>query len=328
MNHRISIHNQAGIALTPQKKIDLFNFPFTLNMNIGCLYACNYCYLQGYPFSRHAEFGRETKVKIWLPEKLDQELTKYRDLPQHLKRVQVNPATEGLHPKVLKYIRENCNRDLVREMLEVFQRHWQVGNHWMVHFVTKSNSITNYVDLLSKMKHMVQVEITIITSDPIASRKLEPYAPSVNARLRAVETLSKVGIFVRIMAMPFITFSSTEEQTHQDMTTLKELCFDHGAIAFKNKGLNYFNAEDVHSGQARKVKSQENRYFEDLIIKSGEVVFSKNKKPRLKSVLMPREECRKNWAVGPSGDKLERRKELVTDYGYSTNNSIKWGNVL
>jgi len=99
----------------------------------------------------------------------------------------------------------------------------------------------------------------------------------VNARLRAVETLSKAGIFVRIMAMPFMTFSSTEEQTHQDMTTLKELCFDHGAIAFKNKGLNYFNAEDVRSGQARKVKSQENKYFDDLIIKSGEVVFSKNK---------------------------------------------------
>jgi len=327
MNHRISTQDQAGIALTPQKKIDLFNFPFTLNMNIGCLYACRYCYLQGYPFSRFAEFGQEVKVKLWIPEKLDQELIKYRDLPQHFKRVQVNPATEGLHPKVLKYTRDNCNRDLVRETLEVFQRHWNAGNHWMVHFVTKSNSVTDYVDLLAELRHMVQVEITIITANQQLSRQVEPYAPSVNVRLRAVETLSKAGIFVRIMAMPFMTTFSAEEQIHDDLAALKDHCFNRGAVAFKNKGLNYFDESDVQVGEAKHRKGQENKYFEDLIIKSGEPVLDKNGAPQTRRVLMPRQANWHNWAGRSWQDRMEARDQVVVDCGYGRMNEMNWGYI-
>lgn len=324
MNKSILIHGRAGIALTPQKKIDLFNFPFTLNMNIGCFYGCKYCYLQGYLFSKHAEFGRETKVKLWLPEKLDKELVKYRDLPQHLKRVQVNPATEGLHPKTVKYVQEHYNRDLFRETLEVFRRHWDSGNRWMVHLVTKSNSITNYVDLLADLRHMVQVEIAIITADQQLSRQVEPYAPSVHARLMAVEKLAKAGIFVRIMAMPFITFSSDEERVHQELVALKELAFNHGAVAFKNKGLNYFDEKDVQAGKARHVKGQKNKYFEDLIIKSGEPALDKRGKPRTRAVLMPKS---KIWATKHCRERLEKRPEVIVDCGYNILNNVRWGNI-
>jgi len=329
MNHTITAHNTPGIALTPQKNIDMFNFPFTLNMNIGCLYACKYCYLQQFLFSKHAVFGEETKVKLWLPEKLDIELGKYRELPQHLKRVQINPATEGLHPKVIKYVQEHYNRDIMTEMLEVFRRHWDAGNHWMVHLVTKSNSITNYIDLLTELKRMVQVEITIITADEKLSRQVEPFAPSVRARLRAVEKLAKAGIFVRIMAMPFMTREdkTNEEQVHQDLITLKDLTFNHGAVAFKNKGLNYFEEDDVLGGQARHVKAQENKYFEDLIIKSGEPLLKKNREPQTKLVLMPRIENKANWATQNWRDRLENRSETLVDFGYAQLNAIKWGNI-
>ena len=324
MNQSILKHDQAGVALTPQKKIDLFNFPFTLNMNIGCLYACKYCYLQQLPFSKHAEFGQEAKIKLWLPEKLDLELEKYRELPQHLKRVQVNPATEGLHPKVLKHTREKYNRDLVRETLELFRRHWDSGNRWMVHFVTKSNSITNYVDLLAELRHMVQMEMTIITADQQFSRQVEPLAPTVHARLMAVEKLAKAGIFVRVMAMPFMALSSDEERVHQELVALKELAFSNGAVAFKNKGLNYFDETGVRAGQARHVKGQKNKYFEDLIIKSGEPVLDKRGKPRTRTVLMPKS---KIWAIQHWRDRLEKRSEIVVDFGYSILNKVRWGNI-
>ena len=328
MNHRILMHNQTSNALTPQKKIDLFNFPFTLNMNIGCLYACRYCYLQKFPFSHHAEFGKEVKVKLWIPEKLDLELEKYRDLPQHLKRVQVNPATEGLHPKVLQYTRDHCNRDLVRETLQVFLRHWNAGNHWMVHFVTKSNSVTDYVDLLTELKHMVQVEITIITANQQLSRQVELYTPSVNARLRAVETLSKAGIFVRVMAMPFMTTFSVEEQIHDDLVILKELCFNRGAIAFKNKGLNYFDESDVQAGEAKHKKGQEDQYFADLIIRFGEPILDENGAEQRRSVLMPQQANWHNWAGKSWRDRMEARDEVVVNCGYGQLNEIEWGNIL
>ena len=94
-------HDKPGIALTPQKKIDSHNFPFTLNTIIGCHFGCRYCYLQGSPFRFHTKFPSEAKVKLWMADRLDKELTKYKHLPQHLKRVQVNVATEGYLPLVM-----------------------------------------------------------------------------------------------------------------------------------------------------------------------------------------------------------------------------------
>ena len=158
-----------GIALTPQKRSTCLISLHTKH-EYWLLVCRKYCYLQQFPFSKHAEFGQEAKIKLWLPEKLDLELEKYREFPQHLKRVQLNPATEGLHPKTMKYVHEHYNRDIMTETLEVFRRHWDSGNRWMVHFVTKSNSITNYVDLLAELRHMIQVEITIITADQRLSR--------------------------------------------------------------------------------------------------------------------------------------------------------------
>jgi DNA repair photolyase len=46
---RIIMHERRGNALTKQKMNDDYEFPFTLNPNIGCLFACNYCFLQQYP---------------------------------------------------------------------------------------------------------------------------------------------------------------------------------------------------------------------------------------------------------------------------------------
>ena len=288
MERTIYLHDKKGKALSPQKKIDMFNFPFTLNNNIGCLYACNYCYLQGYIFFKHAEFGKEVKVKTWIPDKLDKELERFKDLPQHLKRVQINPATEGFHPAVIKHVRDHCDRDLFRETIGVFRKHIDAGNRWMLHIVTKSNSITNYIELLEDIRQFVQVEITIITADKQLSRQVEPFAPSINARLKAVEKLANAGIFVRIMASPFMSTASDDEAIHQDLLALKELTFNSGAKAFKNKGLNYFNVSDVRAGQARQVREQKNKYFEDLVIKSGEPILRKNGKARIKTVLMPK----------------------------------------
>ena len=69
----IIFHTAKSKALTPQKKIDPHNLPFTLNTAIGCLFGCRYCYVQGYPFNMHAKFGEEVKVKLWIAEQLNWE---------------------------------------------------------------------------------------------------------------------------------------------------------------------------------------------------------------------------------------------------------------
>ena len=94
----------SGAVLRKQNRINTYNFPFTMNPTTGCLFGCRYCYLQTGPFNLHAEFGKEMIYRTDYITKLKKELAKHRDLPQHLKRVQIGPACEVYHPAVVKHI--------------------------------------------------------------------------------------------------------------------------------------------------------------------------------------------------------------------------------
>ncbi len=238
---KVILHSRVGKALNPQKNIGVNDFPFTLNTVIGCLFNCRYCYLQNAPFKFHTEFGKEIKIKTWISDKLDKELTKYIDLPQHLKRVQVNQASEGYLPQAINKVEKDLNRDLMKEVLDVFRKHWDNGNKWMVHLMTKSHLIINHIDALTNMKDQVQVEVTITTLDENRARILEGTAPSVKKRLDLIRQLSDRGIFVRVMCMPFIGGKD-------DALQVRDKCFDFGARAFKHKSMNYWDENEILMG--------------------------------------------------------------------------------
>ena len=177
---RIIFHERIGPCLTKQNmEKDPYEFPFTMNPNIGCFFSCKYCYLQGFPFRRHAEFGKEVKVKIWMAEKLNRELEKYRTLPQHLKRVQIGNATECYLPAVMSKVRRELGRDLMAEILGVFKKHWNNNNRWTVHLVTKSHLITRHLGILAEMKDQVQAEVTLVCLDEHKRKEYERFAPGV-----------------------------------------------------------------------------------------------------------------------------------------------------
>ena len=302
---QIIIHKEVGQALTRQKKIDQHNFPFTLNATMGCLFGCRYCYLQGVPFSRHTNFGEQVKVKVWLPKKLDRELKeKYRDLPQYLKRVQVNPATEGYLPQVINKMQKEYDLDLMGEILQVFKKHKESGNFWLVHLLTKSNTILNHLDLFSSMRDQIQVEMTITTLDEVRRKIFEGKAPSVAKRLEAIRKLSDAGIFVRVMAMPFIG-------DRDAAMNLRDETFKYGARAFKHKSLNYFDEEALLNGRLVRIRGRRDFAYEDLILKSGEPYQAKGEP---KKVSMPN----KKWNA------WEIRPMKIENHGYADINQIDW----
>jgi DNA repair photolyase len=307
---RIILHEKPGNALTPQKKIDQHNLPFTLNANIGCLFGCIYCYTQEFPFKLHTNFGEEVKVKNWLPEKLDLELEKFRNLPQHLKRVQVNSSTEGYLPGVVIKMKKDYDRDLMRETLEVFKKHWDAGNYWMVHLVTKSHLIIKHLDILAEMKNQVQVELTITTLSEEIRKILEGTASSVKRRLEVIRKLSQANIFVRVMCMPFIG-------TKKEAAELRDVCFDLGASGFKHKSMNYWDEEELLHGRLLKVKGRKDFAYEDLLVKSGEP-FLKHGRPQLIDAMMPT----KKW------DNWMQRSMMVANSGYAEMNDIDWGYIV
>ncbi len=320
----VLFHTKKSKALNPQKKIDQHNLPFTLNTSIGCLFGCRYCFIQEPPFKWHAIFGQEVKVKLWIAEQLDRDLRKYLVLPQHLKRVQVNVATEGYLPSAMIKVKKELGRDIMAEVLTVFRKHWQEGNQWMVHLITKSHMVQKHLDIISDMRDQLQLEITITTLDESRRKKIERLAPSVKRRLEIIRKFAEAGVFVRVMCMPLIG-------TRKDAEEIKAVCFDNGAKAFKHKGVNYWDKKALLAGETVKDSGREDEVFDDLLLKSSELILE-NGMPKKLIVKMPiiirsRSGKSKRWQ-GYKKEDLRAREMLIENSGYADINNINWGYVV
>ena len=341
-NTIVTLNDRSSYALRPQPKLGQYDFPFTLNPVIGCFMGCKYCFSPGvaYQYKTRQE-GRElfftnANVQLDKAEHLDKELKRYSVLPQHMKRVQLNEISEYYQPQVINYLESSDQQDLMAELLKVFKRHYDNGNCWMVHDLTKSYLILNHLDILMDMKQQVQVEISFASHNAKISRSLEFYTPDVSRRLELVEKLSDAGIFVRIMAMPFYG-------DKKDLLKLKTETFKRGAKAFKNKGLNYFRdwdelRQDVTFDEFLKAdlstgKGRVDEKDESLIIKSGEYVLNENGNQRYRTVLVPRMDenfkATEQWsAVTLLNERFERRRMKMIDCGYNLCNDIDWGYII
>ena len=310
MNKIIELQTKPGIALSKQKMIKMHAFPFSLNTNIGCLTACRYCYLQNAPFKWHTDFGNEIKVKTWIADKLDKELESKKNLPQHLKRVQVNSATEGYSPQGMHKVESQLGRDIMAELLEVFRKHWLSGNKWMVHLVTKSHLIQKHLPLIAGMKDQVQVELTITSLSETRARDLEGFASSVSKRLDIIHDFSAAGVFVRVMCMPFIG-------DRADAMVVRDKCISLGASGFKHKGMNYWDDDEMLKGNLVHQGGKHDTIFSDLLVRSGEPVFGVNGSTSTVSMGMPD----KKWK------NMANRDMTIIDSGYSACNSVNWGYI-
>ena len=146
-NTKVTFKSGECSALSTQSSgIYPYGFPFTLNPSMGCFFCCKFCYspislckiIQG----KRAGFFEEVTVRLGVPEQLDKELTKYSILPQHLKRVQINEHSDYYLPQLFTEIKKQNQPDTLLEILNIFQRHWDNGNKWMLHILTKSHLIS------------------------------------------------------------------------------------------------------------------------------------------------------------------------------------------
>jgi len=270
----------------------------------------------------HAKFGEEVKVKLWIAEQLNWELKKYHDLPQHLKRVQVNVATEGYLPGAMIKVKKELGRDIMAEVLAVFRKHWQAGNKWMVHLITKSHMVQKHIDIISAMRDQVQLEITITTLDESRRKQIECFAPSVRRRLEVMRKFADAGVFVRAMCMPLIG-------SRKDAEEIRAVCFDHGARAFKHKGVNYWDEKALLTGETVKDSGRDDKVYDDLLEKSSEPILN-NGTPKKLIVKMPviiRSGKSKRWQSYKKED-FREAEMLLENSGYADINNINWGYVV
>ena len=306
--------------------------PFTLNPVWGdgkllCPFRCAYCYTQKYYEGKYAEARkRKPSGKIffrpWLPEILDHELSDYQKdgFPQHLKRVQINEAFEYYIPEIMNTTKDCYGKDLLHQIFEVFKKHWDAGNKWILHILTKSPHILRHKDILSQMKHMVQVEMTIICLDDEKRKLVAPNAPSVPSRLKAIKELSDTGIFVRVMGMPF--FGDKDRATNiKEIKGLWGAVHREGAQAFSHKNLNYTTWPEVIDRKSLAGEyNKRNSIYEPLLVKSGNVWRDGEGAGRLVLVKLPEAK----WTDGEWKNKLLATHVPLVDFGYAEINDVNW----
>ena len=194
---------------------------WSINPYVGCAFGCAYCYARyahRYVMERSTSasslsdalaaditamppwlaFERRIVVKQNAPDILRRTLRHGSD--KHLKlldgeAIVIGTATDPYQPAERKY-------RVTRGILEVLAEHPGLS----VVIISKSPLITRDIDLLTRIaRHSeLSIHISLITLDRELARRLEPRAPTPEARIRALGRLRAAGITAGINCMPVL----------------------------------------------------------------------------------------------------------------------------
>ncbi|MGW8226946.1 MAG: radical SAM protein [Anaerolineales bacterium] len=178
---------------------DWFGLMYNMNLYRGCQHQCIYCDSRSACYQ--IENFSDVLVKANAVDLLRIELSR--------KRVK---GTIGFGSMNDPYMPIELQRTLTRQALQVIAEF-----HFPVHIITKSNLVLRDLDILCEINQIyAAVSITITTPDDTLGKKIEPGAPKVSERFKALQVLATNGITAGIALMPVLPFLEDDlENIHQ-----------------------------------------------------------------------------------------------------------------
>lgn len=170
-------------------------FRYSVNPYRGCVHACSYCYARPYHEYLGLNAGLDFETKIFVKHNA---AALFRDF---LSRDSWQPEPIIFSGVTDCYQPAERTFRLTRQCLDVAQQCNQP-----ISIITKNALVLRDIHVLSEMasRRLAHVNISITTLDPELARVMEPRTSIPVARLRAVETLVKAGVPVRVMVAPII----------------------------------------------------------------------------------------------------------------------------
>ncbi len=158
----------------------------TINPALGCIHECAYCYARGYSI-----YPGDGRVHVYgnMPEKLKKELSTRRKLPAYVFFSTTCDVLQPI-PQVLRITYE-----LMNVLLE-----YGIG----INLLTKGKIPLKFLELFSKYKRLVHVQIGITTLNRDIQKKIEPNAATPQERLRNIKQLCAIGIVPEVKLDPLI----------------------------------------------------------------------------------------------------------------------------
>jgi DNA repair photolyase len=164
---------------------------YVINPYLGCTHGCRYCYAvfmrrysRGHAVS---PWGSFVEVKINLPDILEAELCRKKQPGRAL----LASVCDPYQPVEARY-------RLTRKCLEILREH-----HWGIDILTRSPLVTRDLDILKETPD-VSVGFSIPTDDDRVRSILEPQAPPIAARLKALAALHAAGLHTWVFVAPML----------------------------------------------------------------------------------------------------------------------------
>jgi DNA repair photolyase len=212
------LQTQADLQYHAAAVHGIFNAPaatgmgfWSINPYIGCAFGCAYCYARDthrWALERAGQAGAAVSESMpaWLAferrilvkENADARLRsalRSTRAPRPGETVVIGTATDPYQPAERRF-------RITRRILETLGE----TRGLKVVIITKSPLVTRDIDLLARVgsRGSLSVHISLITVDRELARRLEPRAPTPEARLRAVRRLAEAGISVGVNCMPVL----------------------------------------------------------------------------------------------------------------------------
>jgi DNA repair photolyase len=201
---------QAKVLLSHVKQPDTwFGLKYNMNLYRGCQHRCIYCDSRSECY-QIKDFDGEVLVKANAIEILQKELAR--------KRVK---GTIGLGSMNDCYMPLERKVNLTGRALELIA---QFG--FTVHVMTKSDLVLRDLDTLAEIgQRYATVSFTVTTADDELGKKLEPGAPLVSDRFRAMRAIADRGIQTGVSLMPVLPFI---EDNEENIATIVRKTYEHG----------------------------------------------------------------------------------------------------
>jgi len=202
---------QAKVLLAHVRQPDpWFGLRYNMNLYRGCQHRCIYCDSRSECYQIE-HFDGEVLVKANAIELLQRELARKRVV-----------GTIGLGSMNDPYMPLEAEVNLTGRALRMIARFG-----FPVHVITKSDLVLKDLDTLCEINRTyAAVSFTVTTADDDLAKKVEPHAPLVSARLRAMQALAEHGIHTGLTMMPVLPFI---EDNEGNIRQIVEQAHAHGA---------------------------------------------------------------------------------------------------
>jgi DNA repair photolyase len=193
---------------TALSKTGISSYDYTVNPYTGCQHGCAYCYANFMRrFSGHLRdpWGTFVDVKANLLDVLSKELPRRSG-----GSIWLSSVCDPYQP-----LERKC--ELSRGVIDLVSR----DSRFQLSILTKSSLVLRDLDLLERMKDMIDVGFTITTFSGNAQPIFEPHASHVVERTKALARLGEAGIDTWVFIAPILPHV-TEEELEQGLRRLAE----------------------------------------------------------------------------------------------------------